>query len=67
MDERDGRTKAKTLGLSPIGVLGILLRAKRDGQLASVADAMQALRGQAGFFIADELFEGILTEAGERG
>jgi len=28
LDETDGRTVAKALGLRPIGVLGVLLRAK---------------------------------------
>ena len=65
MDEHDGRAKAKALGLEPIGVLGILLRAKRDGSLDSVKAAMQALRQKAGFFIASDLLETILAEAGE--
>jgi predicted nucleic acid-binding protein len=67
MDERDGRTKAKALGLQPVGVLGILLRAKRDGALNSVERVAHALRQEAGFFIAEELLEAILVEAGERG
>lgn len=67
MDERDGRTKAKALGLRPVGVLGVLLRAKRDGYLDSVESTMQVLRRAAGFFIADDLFEAVLIEAGERG
>ena len=66
MDERDGRARAKALGPQPVGILGVLLRAKRDGRLDSVKDAMQTLRREAGFFIADDLFAAILTEAGER-
>ena len=66
MDEHDGRAKAKSLGLRPVGILGILLRAKRDGKLDSVHAAMQALRRQAGFFIAQPLFLEILYEAGEQ-
>jgi predicted nucleic acid-binding protein len=65
-DERDGRAKAKALGLKPVGVLGVLLRAKIEGDLVSVKEAMQALRVDAGFFIDDHLFEAILTEAGEQ-
>ena len=65
MDERDGRQRAKALGLHPVGVLGVLLRAKRDQQLTSVASALQALRDEAGFFVADELASAILAEAGE--
>jgi predicted nucleic acid-binding protein len=66
MDEHDGRVKARALGLEPIGLLGVLLRAKRDGTLDSVEVAMQMLRQQAGFFVADDLFAQVLREAGER-
>lgn len=66
MDEREGRAKAKALGLTPVGVLGVLLRAKREGELVSVKEVMQSLRTEAGFFIADHLFEAILVEAGEQ-
>lgn len=65
MDEHDGRNKAKSLGLQPIGVLGVLLRAKHDGNLDSVKAAMQALRYKAGFFIAQALFLEVLAQAGE--
>ena len=66
MDEHDGRVKAKALGLQPVWLLGVLLRAKRDGTLDSVEAVMQRLRQQAGFFIADDLFDQLLREAGER-
>lgn len=65
IDERDGRAKAKHLGLWPVGLLGVLLKAKRQDQLGSVRTAMQALRQEAGFFIADDLFATLLREAGE--
>lgn len=65
MDETDGRARAKAMGLKPVGVLGILLRAKQDGQLASVRQAMQALRQEIGFYIANELFMSILKLASE--
>ncbi|MBI5304997.1 MAG: DUF3368 domain-containing protein [Chloroflexi bacterium] len=66
MDEHDGRAKAKAMGLQPVGVLGILLRAKRSGDLASVKDAMETLRRDAGFFIGDDLYAEILDEANEK-
>jgi predicted nucleic acid-binding protein len=65
IDEHDGRMKAKAMGLQPVGVLGILLRAKRDGNLASIEAELWKLRQEAGFFIADDLFAEVLTEAGE--
>jgi uncharacterized protein len=66
MDEREGRAKAKVLGLQPVGILGVLLRAKFASQITSVETVMQSLQREAGFFIADELFEAVLVEAGER-
>ena len=66
MDERDGRAKSKALGLQPIGILGVLLRAKLDDQIALVETSLQALRHEAGFFIADELYDRVLIEAGEK-
>ncbi len=66
MDEHDGRARAKAMGVQPVGVLGVLLRAKREGHLSSVESALRDLRREAGFFIADNLLEAVLIEAGER-
>jgi uncharacterized protein len=65
MDEHAGRAAAHGLGLTPIGVLGVLLRAKRAGSLSSVTEAMQSLHVEAGFFIAEPLYQQILQAAGE--
>ena len=65
MDEHDGRAAAKALGLSPVGVLGILLRAKELTQVAEIQPLMQALQQDAGFYIADGLFAKMLAVAGE--
>jgi len=66
MDERLGRDRARNLGLQTIGVLGVLLTAKKHGRLASLKDSMTALRNEIGFFISDELYQQILKQAGER-
>jgi len=66
MDEHDGRVAAKAMGLTPVGILGVLVRAKRAGALESVESAMRALQDEAGFYIADDLFDAVLREAGER-
>jgi predicted nucleic acid-binding protein len=66
MDEQDGRSKPKAMGLTLVGVLGILLRTKPNGEIASVKAAMVSLRKEIGFFISDDLFATILTEAGEK-
>jgi len=57
---------AQRLNLRVTGVLGVLLRAKRSGAIASLAREMDSLRAQAGFFIAADLEKRILSEAGER-
>ncbi len=65
IDEHDGRVAAKAMGLTPLGVLGVLLRAKHTGALASVAEAVQALQHDAGFRLAEALIDAVLREAGE--
>ncbi|MFH0995529.1 MAG: DUF3368 domain-containing protein [Pseudomonadota bacterium] len=65
IDETDGRITAKALGLQPVGALGVLLRAKHEGKLESLKREMIKLKHEAGFFIADSLFEKILADAGE--
>ena len=62
LDERDGRKIAKSLGLKVTGVLGILLRAKQEGDLSSFPDAINALIKTAGFRISPELLAKVLAE-----
>ena len=66
MDEHDGRSIARSMGLTTVGVLGILLRAKQTGEIISVKQALQTLRNEAGFYISDHLFISILNQAGEK-
>jgi uncharacterized protein len=65
IDEREGSRKAEQLGLEPLGVLGVLLRAKREGHLASVKEMMIALRDEVGFYIHRDLFLKVLHLAKE--
>jgi uncharacterized protein len=65
IDEREGRTMARRLGLSLTGVLGVLLRAKSTGKLNAVKPEIEALREKARFFIATALESAVLVEAGE--
>lgn len=55
--------KARSLKLDVTGVLGILLWANQSGKLASLSDALQQLKSEAGFFIAAPLEEEILRRA----
>jgi predicted nucleic acid-binding protein len=65
IDERDGRAMARQLGVPVTGVLGVLLRAKREGRVDRLRLEIDALRTQAHFFIAPQLEAAILAQANE--
>ena len=60
-----GRLIAKSLGLKVTGVLGILLRARWEGKVSSMREAMDTLQKQAGFRIGRALYTALLKESGE--
>jgi|SRR5579871_492859 len=65
IDEKEGRSLARQLGLPITGVLGVLLRAKRNGQIKAVKPEIEALKAKARFFIAPALEAAILASVGE--
>jgi len=65
LDEREGRRVAKSLALNVTGVLGILLRARREDTLSSLRKAMDELQKRAGFRIGTALYTDLLRESGE--
>ena len=65
MDERRGRRLASRLGLKVLGVLGILVDAKRIGLIEKIEPVLVELREKAGFRISTALYERALQEAGE--
>jgi uncharacterized protein len=65
IDERLGRREAKLLGLSIIGILGILITAKQRQLISQVQPVMDALIHQAGFRISPQLYQQVLTLANE--
>ena len=65
MDEVLGRKVAKTEGLKYTGLLGNLLKAKKDGIISEVKSLLEELRSDAGFWINPSLLEEVLKKAGE--
>jgi predicted nucleic acid-binding protein len=65
IDESAGRTEALRRGLAPLGVLGILLRAKQRGLVAALQPLLDRLQNELGFFISNELRSIVLKQAGE--
>ena len=65
IDEAAGRSMARQLGLSPIGVLGLLVRGKQRGLLPRIRPLLDQLQGELGFFISETLRAEILRLADE--
>jgi predicted nucleic acid-binding protein len=65
LDEREGRRVARALGLNITGVVGVLLRGWREGDIPSVSEAIAQLRTFAGFHIAPAFLAEVLKETGE--
>lgn len=65
MDESAGRSAAKKLGLTAIGVLGILLQSKRAGLLPSIRPVLKQLEDEAGFWLGSGVVKQALSQAGE--
>ena len=60
LDEREARKAAKNFEIKITGVLGILLRAWRQKEFPSLQQELEKLRHQAGFHIANHLYDKIL-------
>lgn len=64
LDDRQARILAEHLGLKVVGMIGILLKAKRAGLLSSVRPFLEAAQAH-GFRMAKELYEEAVRLAGE--
>ena len=65
IDEKDGRQKALDYHLKPLGVLGILLRAKDARLISDISLLMDRLRSEAGFYIHQSLYDQVKRIAKE--
>jgi predicted nucleic acid-binding protein len=65
LDEREARRSAERLGLARVGVLGVLLEAKRARLLEQIEPSLRALREVAGFYLSEPLCDAVLRLAGE--
>ena len=60
IDERRGRLVASRFNLRYTGILGILVEAKSQGLISKVKPSLNALIDQAGFWIAEPLYNRVL-------
>lgn len=63
-DDLPARIRAARLGLQVKGTLGILIEAKRRGEIEAIAPALAVLK-LGGTWLSDRLIERILADAGE--
>ena len=66
LDESEARRVADVYELCKTGVIGILIRAKLDGKVASLREELDKLRSEAGFWIGDEIYWRALNAVAER-
>ncbi len=68
IDERRGRLVATRLNLRYTGILGILVEAKsQQGLIAEVKPLLDALVNEAGFWVAEPLYNSVLQCVNEVG
>lgn len=65
IDESAGRRLATYHGVAVTGALGIALRAKNCGRVASMAEIIDHLTSEAGFYVSAKVRAQFLAEAGE--
>lgn len=65
IDERRGRLVASRLNLRYTGILGILVEAKSKGVIAEVRPLLDALINEAGFWVAEPLYNSVLQLVNE--
>lgn len=65
IDEKLGRQMALNHNIKPLGILGVLLRAKQAKMIDSVTPLMDRLRTEAVFFIHQSLYDFVKQQAGE--
>jgi uncharacterized protein len=65
MDERKGRQIASSLGPNTVGLLGILVEAKRTGHIQQVKPLLDAFVNEANFWVGLRLYRRMLDMVGE--
>ncbi|HEY9695246.1 MAG TPA: DUF3368 domain-containing protein [Oculatellaceae cyanobacterium] len=65
IDENQGRRVAARLNLKFTGILGILIEAKSQGLISLVKPLLDSLINQAGFWIAESVYNRVLQIADE--
>lgn len=66
IDELAGRSVARSVGLTPIGVAGILIESRRRDLIGKIAPMFEDLKQNLRFFISEQVVNDALRAVGER-
>ena len=64
LDDYEARELARTYGLKITGTIGLLIKAKYEGDISSIDEMLKKLR-RTGFWLSDDLYTKILRDEGE--
>lgn len=64
LDDYEARELARTYGLKITGTIGLLIKAKYEGDISSIEEMLKKLR-KTGFWLSDDLYTKILRDEGE--
>lgn len=65
LDESEARRVAELYALPKTGIIGLLIRAKREEKIESLQNELDRLRSRAGFWIEERLYWQVLRSVGE--
>ncbi len=60
LDEAEARRVAGLYGLPITGIIGLLIQAKYEGRVSSLAEEMDRLREEGSFWIQESLYRRVL-------
>ena len=64
LDDYEARELARTYGMKITGTIGLLIKAKYEGDISSIDEMLKKLR-RTGFWLSDDLYTKILRDEGE--
>ena len=64
MDDYEARELARTYGMVITGTIGVLIKAKHEGEISSIGKMLKELRS-TGFWLSDDLYAKVLRDEGE--
>ncbi len=67
LDDSLARMVARQLSLQVTGVVGVLIRAKREAKIVSLKQELERLRNEGGFWLSEHLVQRALQAVGESG